>query len=283
MLIAKTLPATNPWLRWAVRLGLIALVCIQCTGAQEAFRETDLLSSPNGIQAVTASAPAAQQIAALARTDQLALLKLCLANYDRNVQDYTCTFIKRERLNGKTGKGQEIEVKFRDKPFSVAMHWVRNAPMGDSCLYVEGANEGNMLIGLKGWLSLAGTMKRKPDCPDVLANTLRPINLFGFRQALASLINVYELAASRGELMTEFQGYRQVAGRETIVLQRILPQQDGYPAAKTVIYIDTELLVPLCIEAWDWDGNFESRYIYKDVKLNVGLTQADFVPAKNGL
>jgi hypothetical protein len=41
--------------------------------------------------------------------------------------------------------------------------------------------------------------------------------------------------------------------------------------------------VPICIESWDWNGQMESRYIYKDVRINVGLTQDDFAPEKNGL
>jgi hypothetical protein len=118
------------------------------------------------------------------------------------VQDYTCTFLKWERINGKQDPGQEINVKFLNEPFSVAMRWQKNPPIGDRCLYVEGKYDGNMLVRPKGMLSLIGTVRRKPDSPEVMANTLRPISLFGFRRGLESLVQVYELAARQGDPTT---------------------------------------------------------------------------------
>ena len=283
MSLKQLLCPTGRHIRWTVGVGLLGLACLQCASPSEAFKEADLICSINGQEVGKVSPPMAARIEKLCQSDHLALLRLCLANYDRNVQDYTCTFIKRERLHGKDGQGQEIKVKFLNKPFSVAMRWVKNAPIGDRCLYVEGKHEGNMLVRPKGLLKWVGTVRRKPDSPEVLANTLRPINMFGFRRGLARLIGVYELAGKRGELETAFEGYKMVAGRKTAVLVRTLPARQEYPAAITRIYIDTQRLLPLCIEAWDWDGKLDSRYIYKDVTINVGLTSEDFDPAKNGL
>ena len=280
MSIRKLVRPTNGRIRLAVGLGLLALICIQCVNPTEAVRETDLFGSA---RIDTASEPVAQRLETLAATDPIALLTLCIKHYDKTIGDYTCTFIKRERIQGKDGASQEIRVKFLDRPFSVAMRWVKNAPIGDRCLFVEGKHDGNVLIRPKGLLSLIGTVKRKPDSNAVMANTLRPISLFGFRRGLQSLLDVYELAASRGDLKTSFGGYRSVAGRNTLVLERLLPARDDYPAKKTRIYIDLELLVPVCIEAWDWDGNLESRYIYKDIKVNTGLSADDFTPQANGL
>lgn len=283
MPLKRLLCPTNGRIRYTVGVGLLALVCVQCANPTEAFRETDLVRSIDGRDVGVLSEDAVEGIERLARTDHVGLLNLCLDNYSHSVQDYTCTFIKRERINGKTGRPQEIQVKFLDRPFSVAMRWVKNAPIGDRCLYVEGKHDGNMLVRPKGLLKWVGTVRRRPDSPEVLANTLRPINLFGFRRALKSLIEVYELADERGDLTTGFAGRKMVAGRATVVLQRILPARDDYPAAKTLIYIDVQRLVPVCIEAWGWDGNLDSRYIYKDVKINVGLTEQDFTPQNNGL
>jgi len=266
--------------RLAVGLGLLALICIQCVSSTEAFKETDLFGSGK-IGAM--SGPLSERMEKLAATDQIALLKLCADNYDRTIRDYTCTFIKRERIQGKDGPSQEIKVKFLQQPFSVAMRWTKNAPIGDRCLFIEGKHGGNILIRPKGLLSLVGTVKRKPDSKAVMANTLRPINLFGFRRGLQSLLKVYERAAERGELKTSFLGRRTVAGRDTLVLERILPARDDYPAEKTRVYIDTDLLVPVCIEAWDWNGDLESRYVYKDIKANTGLKDDDFTPKANGL
>ena len=44
-----------------------------------------------------------------------------LANIDQNIRDYSCTFIKRERLDGDLGEPQHIMLKVRHQPFSVYM------------------------------------------------------------------------------------------------------------------------------------------------------------------
>lgn len=280
----KLLRPTNGRIRLAVGLGLLGLICVQCTRPTEAFRESQHVSSIAGESVGTVSGATANQILTLAKYDQIALLKLCLERYDANVQDFSCTFVKQERINGKVNPEQWISVKFLDHPFSVAMHWTRNAPIGDRLLYIEGQNDGNMLVKPKGMLGgLVGTVQRKPDGPEAMANTLRPVTLFGFRRSTESMIHVYELARKNGDLKCEFKGFADVDGREALVLERTLPPKDAYPSNRTVIYVDKELLLPICVESYDWDGQLQSRYVFKDLKINIGLKTADFTPAVNGL
>ena len=80
-----------------------------------------------------------------------------------------------------------------------------------------------------------------------------------------------------------FGGYGDVSGRKAICLIRYLPAKDDYPARKTVVFIDVEHLVPLLIEGYDWDENLSSRYVYKNVRFNVGLTEQDFLPEANDM
>ena len=47
--------------------------------------------------------------------------------------------------------------------------------------------------------------------------------------------------------------------------------------------IDVDSLLPICIEGYNWDKQLSCRYLYKDVKLNVGLTPDDFTPQANGI
>lgn len=270
--------------RLSVGLLLTALICIQFAQPTDAKDDAQLAGS------AVASAPAPMagetidRLIRLARTDHVALLQECLDNYDLNVTDFTCHFIKRERIDGRLGKAQEIDVCFLDSPFSVAMRWLKNPPISDRALYVEGANDGNMLVRPKGLLGIVGTVRRKPDSEQVMANTLRPISRFGFRRSMENLIDVYMGAAERGHLATRFAGRKRVAGRPTIVLERILSvPQPRYSGRRTLIYIDTERLLPICVEAWDWDNKLTYRYIYSKVKLNVGLTSDDFTPDANGL
>ncbi len=261
---------------------LLVLFCLQCTRS-EAFRESRFIVAVAGHSLERNSPSEFKQVEELAKSDHAALLELCLANYDQSYRDYVCTFLKQERINQVVGKQQEVEVKFLDSPYSVAMAWTpETAPIGDRVLYVEGKYNGQMLVRPKGFLGrLVGTVARDPDGPAAMRNTLRPVNMFGFRRALKSLLAVYERADRQGDLREAFGGFAQVAGRETVVLIRYLPPKGDYPAYKTVIFIDLEYLVPVCIEGYDWDEQLSSRYIYRDVSFDVGLTDADFLPAAN--
>ncbi|MFW6240934.1 MAG: DUF1571 domain-containing protein, partial [Thermodesulfobacteriota bacterium] len=108
---------------------------------------------------------------------------------------------------------------------------------------------------------------------------------FGFGNSLEDLEKVYRLAEKRGDLETEFKGFgsHEETGRKAAILERRLPPKDDYPAARTIVYIDTEYLVPTIVEGYDQDGNLLCRYIFKDIKFNVGLTEDDFLPENNDM
>ena len=291
MYVKRLLRVTNGRVRLLVGLFIAALLCIQCTQRMEATR---------ALPAATAISPGQlphdqrlTRIENLARTDHAALLEECLKNCQANYRDYTCTFYKQERISGKLGKEQEIQVKHMDEPFSVAMAWTANIPIADRALYVEGRWNNQMMVRPARWpLSLAGPQLRYPDDAEAMKNTLRPISKFGFERSLQSLIEVYKLAADAGDLKQSLGyadesgkavEYVQIDGRNAIVLARYLPAKDGYPAARTLIYVDLEYLVPVCVEATDWDGKMLSRYLFKSIKFNTGLREDDFLPEANGM
>jgi hypothetical protein len=235
----------------------------------------------------TAPAEARAKAERLARTDQTACVAYCLAASAGRWRDYTCTFAKQERIGGLLGKPQRVAVKFREEPFSVVMSWLENPPIADRILYVEGAFDGRMLVRpsnlLLRTLAPGGTFAQRPDSPEVIRNTLRPVTAFGFIRTLESMLAVYRRAKAAGELEEAFGGEANVAGRRTVVMVRRLPEGKGYPAARTLTYLDAARLLPVRIESYGVDGDLRSRYTYEDVKFDVGLTDEDFSPEANGL
>jgi len=72
------------------------------------------------------------------------------------------------------------------------------------------------------------------------------------------------------------------------VIERILPytgEEGEYPDRLLVVHIDKQWLVPTaCICYADLDRTeLLGKYVYTDVQLNVGLTDADFDRKANGL
>ena len=288
-MLKKLLHPTNRQVRIIVGILLAGLFCIQCipsvTGGGSKLEKAT---------AVTAT----QKFEKLAREDHIAFLEMCLENYNKNYRNYTCTLIKQEVIRGTRKPEQWMNVKFMDKPFSVAMAWLDKTPkgaldneevkklyvpMGDRILYIEGKYDDKMVIRISNPLlrGLLGTQKRPTDGKDAMKNTLRPVSLFGFKRGITSLLEVYRHAKKKGHLKQEFGGYVNIAGRDAIVLLRYLPPEEQYPAQRTEICIDLETLVPVRIRGFDWDGQCTSRYVYKDVKFNVGLDETNFTPKAN--
>jgi len=242
-------------------------------------------------QPVAAEIPESQleTVMRLAETDHIALLNLCLDNYRQHYTDYTCTFIKHERINGRFMPKQVVDVAYRQQPYSVAMAWRTTdedgsgltMPKGDRALFVEGRWDSQMLVRPTSGLLQAltgGSVRRDPIDPDVMQNTLRPINSFGFERSLVSLLGVYTDAHEAGDLATGTEGTARIDGRDVIILTRALPPVNDYPAARTVIAIDLEYLVPVLVEGYDWQGQKFCTYQFKDIQFNLDLPEERFTP-----
>jgi len=285
-MLKRILGPTNRKVRLYVGLLLVGLFCIQCTQT-EAFRTSEFVQAIDGRLVGKTSSDVLNTVERLARTDHVALLEYCVDHYQASYRDYTCQFIKQERISGTLGKEQCMAVKFMERPFSVALAWTpETAPMGDRVLYVEGANGNQMRVRPTNGILRAlagGSVLRQPDGAEAMRSTLRPVNQFGFRRSLENLLSVYRQARQRGDSKESFGGYADVAGRKAVALVRLLPPKDDYPACKTVVFIDVETLLPICLEGYDWDGRLSCFYLYRDVKLNVGLAEADFLPEANGI
>jgi hypothetical protein len=52
-----------------------------------------------------------------------------------------------------------------------------------------------------------------------------------------------------------------------------------YYAARMLLWVDDELRLPIRAEIFDHDGLLYERYEHRDLRVNVGLTDADFDPA----
>jgi len=229
------------------------------------------------------------ELADRAAADPLAFLKMCHEHYRSTVRDYRCTFQIRERESpaGELGPQQEIEVRFRENPYSVDMRWVKNPVRAKRVNYVagrwqRGGRELAMIYpsGVVALLTPAG-VKLDIHSPEVRESSRRPVDDFGFRRTLELIIANCGKAASDPAYDLRYIGEDKLDGRPSIVLRRLLPYTgpDGpYPDRMLRIYIDREWLVPTGCYAFADDQGRESigTYVTTDIEMNVGLTDDDF-------
>jgi len=219
----------------------------------------------------------------LANTNHIELLEWALQTYRKRVRDYSGTFYKQERINGKLKKTEQISIMFREKPFSIFMHWQKNAARIDKMLYVEGQNDNKMVVHPTGFFSWFKSVKKDPTGKDAKKASLRSCDKFGFHRSMDSLLDIYKTANNKGDLKFKYLGRTKIDNRPCIAIERILPKNKGYPNARMVIEIDLEYLLPVSIASYNWDNQLLAKYIFHNLKFNNGFTNAKFTPKYHGM
>ena len=215
----------------------------------------------------------------------------------QNIDDYTCTFVKRELVNGRDEGYQQIKAKVRNRkvvdgkvvvPFSVYMKFVKPSSMrGREVLYVEGANNGKLLGkegGTKGRFLPAVWLP--PDCKFAMKGQRYDITEFGLENLTQRLIDRGGAETQIDVCQVKYQAGAKVAGRPCRFLEvrRDQPKavDDGAMNVFLVrVFTDEQLNIPIRYVAYDWPKDGASpqvieEYSYLDLKVNVGLSDDDF-------
>jgi len=280
--------------RLTVGVSLLVAFCIECWPIVEPGASVTAL--PLVQPAVAAiKTNAGDPYERLAATDPLGLLEKGLQRCQRSIRDYTVTFTKQERIGGKLRPEQQIDVRFKDEPFSVFMYWVRNPDKARRVIYVQGQRvdeQGRELALAEPEGAIARLLVPSIALPikgsEAQATSRRTIDQFGFENALELIIKYCRLAEAEGGFELRYVGDGTVGDRQTYVLERVLPyagENGTYPDRRAIVHLDKQWLIPLSTHCYADDGKSEllASYVFTDVCLNVGLTDQDFTPQANGL
>jgi len=245
---------------------------------------------PNGGGAVANQDAAEATVAAVGQhplEPALELARKGLENLQANVQDYSCTMVKRERIDGKLGEHQYIFAKIRHAPFSVYLYFLAPEDVkGQEVVFVEGRNDGNMLAHAgSGVRAMVGTVALKPDGALAMQGNRYPITEIGVENLAKRLVEVAEHDKQFGECSVDFFPKAKVNGRICTCVQVVHPvPRRNFRFHLARVFIDDELLIPVRYEAYDWPAEeggqpvLMEEYTYMNVKINNGFTDADFDP-----
>ncbi|MCE9606510.1 MAG: DUF1571 domain-containing protein [Planctomycetia bacterium] len=203
------------------------------------------------------------------------------------LRDYSCTFKKREFVDGKLQDQQSMFVKMRMQPYSVYFYFLDPAVQGQEALYVAGRNNGNLLahpIGIKK--ALVGTLSLAPNDPQAMDGNRYPITDFGIRRLAERFLERSRYEMQFGECDVKVIENARVNDRVCTCVQIVHPvKRSEFRYHMARLYIDNELNLPIRCEGYDWadraggEPQLIEEYTYSNLKLNVGLTDADFDPA----
>ena len=219
-----------------------------------------------------------------------------LAHCRANIDDYTAILVKRERISGTLGEHEYMYAKIRNRkvtdgkltqPQSVYLAFLKPSSIkGREVIYVENQNDGNLIAhegGFKG--KFLPTVTIPPDGMLAMRGQRHPMTEIGIENLMVRLIERGSSARQFSDVTCEVRKNAKVKDRVCTVLQVIQPtrrpQLEFYQAQ---IFIDDEYNVPIRYVAYDWPARegdpleVIEEYNYLNLKLNVGLTDADFDP-----
>jgi hypothetical protein len=262
----------------AIRVSGIALVAtlFVATGT--------VLFGQEGKQSRGAPPPVRAQSQESSPLDEPIRLALEARDRFRSIQDYTCTFIKRERINGQLLPEEYIFMKARTKPFSIYMKWQRPYE-GREVIYVQGQHDGKVMAHSTGVEKVVGgTVALDPRGDMAMENSRHDITEAGIGNLVGQLAARWQKEKQLGQTKVEIKENATVDGRPCRCVKTQHPMDPkNYAYYRSRVFFDKEHGLPIRFEGYDWprrgasaDGEAIETYTYRDLKLNVSLTGMDF-------
>jgi hypothetical protein len=219
------------------------------------------------------------------------------------INDYQCVLVKRERIDGKLQNMQYMRASVRRErrkggqvvqPFSVYMEYLAPKRLaGRRMLYVEGENDGKILVRKGGASFQFVTLKVSLDSPAAQRESLLPITDVGFEKMAESFYQKiqHDMGVDKSGENTRVEYFKQarINGRSTTRIKVTHPRpQDGLNFHLANVYIDDEYQVPVRVDTHDWPQAGESQptlineFTYVDLKINVELPDDFFTESRFG-
>ncbi len=216
------------------------------------------------------------------------VLKASGEHIDNNIRDYSCTLVKRERVDGELGDPQHIFMKIRQQPFSVYMSFLQPYK-GREVVYVAGQNENEMIVLEAGWKrKMLGKLHLDPEGTMAMSGQKYPITRVGMRNLITRLIETFEADSKFAECEVTSKPDVKFIGRSTTMIQIVHPiARENFHHHAARIFIDNELGVPIHYDAFMWPAQagqerpLELSYTYMNLKLNNGYTAREFDTENN--
>ena len=147
--------------------------------------------------------------------------KTCLEKAEA-MKGYECQFAKKEVVGTET-ISQTMKMKVRQDPFSVYMLF-QDPNEGREVIYVDGRNNGNLLVHESGFASLIGTLELAPDSSQVMAENRYPITKAGLAKMVEVVIEQWEEETKYGETEVKYFEDAKVGEYKCRVIESAHPQ-----------------------------------------------------------
>ena len=207
--------------------------------------------------------------------------------------DYSAQFRRHERINGELLDPQAMNLKVRHEPFSLYMKWTEG-DKGRQLIFVQGQNDDKVLVQIGGVAGrLTGALAMDPNDDRVRAESRYPATCAGLLELTKIILSHHEadlkLATGVNSEMKDGESFdNRPCFLTTLIFDNPTLNAEYY---KSLILIDKELSVPVCVRNYTWvDGKAPAQenedsliesYSYTGLEINTKLTDNDFTKSKN--
>lgn len=216
-----------------------------------------------------------------------------LAQIDREIRDYKCILIKRERIDDVLSDYEFLQLKLRHErrqdgqvvvPMSVYVHYLRPREVeGREAIFVEGRNAGRIIARRGGLRHSYMTLSLDPASGLAMNRSRYPITEIGIANMLKRLIEVGQEDLQHGECEVRYRTGARLDGRSCTVIEVEHPVRRPYFRYHLAqIFVDDEWRLPIRFASYDWPAQagdeppLLEEYTYRNLEFNCGLTDWDF-------
>lgn len=207
--------------------------------------------------------------------------KRCLQETEK-VEAFTASFLKQEVVDGKLQPQARMTMKWRAKPFSVYLKFV-DPHEGREVIYVDGKNDGKLLVHVTGLKSIVGTLALEPTSDRVMAESRYPITNSGLTNMVKGVIAQWEKEREYGDIKVKYYKKAKLNGRPCRVIETShSTNRKEFKFHMTRLYIDAKTILPVRVEQYGFPtqkGGKPPRielYEYSSIKTDVKLNDIDF-------
>ena len=213
---------------------------------------------------------------------------------------YSATFVKQERIGDALTDLQVIQLRLYHQPMRVFMKWEGGKDTGQRVLFADGENDGEMLVRkLTGIESRLGVIALNPSGAIALKYSRYPVTKVGLLELvkITRQHRAKDLKVETGVTATMLER-QQFDGRECLCFVIEYAKPDASPDdkkeyRKTMIYIDSQTKLPICVRCYGWPDKVRGAdpqkldqttllefYAYQKIDFEAQVKLDDFSQAK---
>lgn len=224
----------------------------------------------------------------------LNMAEVAIERMEEKVADYTAVLSSQVRADGKLGDERHLDVRIRHEnnegpditQFSVYTRFLKpKSSAGQEAIWVKGWNNDKIVAHGAGLLNIK-RVYLDPTSPMAMKGNRNPIWDVGIKNLLVQLMAKGRRDREHGECSVTITRQVEVAGRQCSLITVTHPKQrEHFEFHIARLYIDDEHGFPIAYEGHLWPEKpggelpLIEKFVYSDVKLNVGLKDIDFDPA----